>query len=606
MPKEITVLTIDVGSDNLKMAEFVFPSGGGIMLRKFGVRKLEEKEGDSSAFSQVYHEMLTSYNFTAKQVRLSLSGQSSLPRLSKLPPLLGNKSAIAKIVEYEARQAIPYAMSEVVWDYQLIRHAWQDQRNETLEDGSTIEIAEDHEEYEALFVAVKNEQIVRYTDVIEDSGRSVISVEIAPVALFNAARATQCRENECTLILNIGGHGSSLILADENRVFLRPIPIGGDTITQQISKEFGMNYQDAEELKHRHGFVALGGAYEEPESEVAATISKIARNVMTRLHKEVMISINVWRSQHGGRQPARILLAGGGSTMPYITDFFQEKMRMPVEYLNTFGAITLADEVDKEGLQAVAPMFQELIGMSLRNVTRCPVNISLIPPSIRNQWELNKKKPYFYVSAAAILLCLAIFGFGINKRHEFDKQRVERVKIEVDKTNQMVRQVDGQMTQMRSAQSALEEAEGFLRDRNKWTSMLNELETRMPDSMWLIKLVGEGDVAVKEESSPGGGGMGFLDTPFAPGGGAGAGATAVVLETPPVQITEVKELRLVGYTLITDKNLLEREFQNRLKDSTFFDGGPEGSTLVKYTPETGSLNMTAFEMRVKLKTPIKK
>ena len=82
--------------------------------------------------------------------------------------------------------------------------------------------------------------------------------------------------------------------------------------------------------------------------------------------------------------------------MLYITDFFQEKLRVPVEYLNTFSAITIAETVDKEALQAIAPMFQEMIGMSLRSVTQCPIDISLIPASIRNQVELNRKKPYFY------------------------------------------------------------------------------------------------------------------------------------------------------------------------------------------------------------------
>ena len=161
MPKENTVLTIDVGGDSLKMAEFVFPPGGAVVLRKFAFRKLEEREGEDSSFAEAYLEMLAENNFTAKQVRLSLSGQYSFSRLSKLPLLLGNKSAITRVVEYEARQTVPYAMSEVVWDYQLIRHAWSDLRSEIQEDGSTIEISEDHEEYEALFVAVKTDQIVR-------------------------------------------------------------------------------------------------------------------------------------------------------------------------------------------------------------------------------------------------------------------------------------------------------------------------------------------------------------------------------------------------------------------------------------------------------------
>ena len=54
MPKENTVLTIDVGGDSLKMAEFVFPPGGAVVLRKFAFRKLEEREGEDSSFAEAY------------------------------------------------------------------------------------------------------------------------------------------------------------------------------------------------------------------------------------------------------------------------------------------------------------------------------------------------------------------------------------------------------------------------------------------------------------------------------------------------------------------------------------------------------------------------
>ena len=53
-------------------------------------------------------------------------------------------------------------------------------------------------------------------------------------------------------------------------------------------------------------------------------------------------------------------------------------------------------------------------------------------------------------------------------------------------------------------------------------------------------------------------------------------------------------------------NLLEQEFQKRLKGSTFFSDADDGSVLVKYAPETDTLNLSSFEMLVKLKEPIKK
>ena len=385
--KDNRLLTIDVGTDSVKMAEFSFAIDGSITLDKFAFQKFDfqSDSADAPGFAAVYHEMLATYGFTAKQVRLSLPAQTSFIRLSKLPTVIGSQKAIGKIVEFEARQSVPYSMDEVEWNYQLVRHAWEEKRLETQEDGSQLEINENHEEFEALFVAVKTENVTEFTDVIADSGKDILSVNIAPVPLFNAAKATQIKDNECALLLNIGSKSSSLIIGDHNRIFIRSIPIAGNTITLQIAKEFGISAEEAEGLKKRYGFVALGGAYEEPESELASTISKITRNVMTRLHGEISRSINVWRSQHGGHAIQRVLLAGGSSSMMYMPDFFQEKLNVPVEYLNTFSAINIGPGVDRKELQAVAPMFQELIGMSIRNVIRCPLEIVLLPRSIRKQ-----------------------------------------------------------------------------------------------------------------------------------------------------------------------------------------------------------------------------
>ena len=606
MAKENSILTIDVGGDNLKMAEFVFPPGGGITLRKFVFRHLEEQGEEGFTFAQIYHEMLAENNFTAKGVRLSLPGQSSFSRLSKLPPLMGNSSAIAKVVEFEARQTVPYPMDEVEWGYQLLRHEWEEKHSETQEDGSVVEVTEPHEEFEALFVAVKTDQITQYTDVIEDSGKEILSVEIAPVALFNAAKGSgQCRDDECVLLLNIGGSGSNLMIADHSRAFIRSIPIAGDSITHQIAKEFGIGFAEAEELKQRHGFVALGGAYEEPESEVAATISKIARNVMTRLHGEVSRSLNVWRAQHGGNRPTRVLLSGGGSTMLYITDFFQEKLRVPVEYLNTFSAITIAETVDKEALQAIAPMFQELIGMSLRNLTQCPIDITLTPRSITRQKELDRKKPYFYASVFSLIVCLVIFAVGVNRRLNFDKARVERVKSRVEETTKKMDEINRLMGSLNSAKSSFEVPANFLAERSKWTDILNELQTLLPDSMWLTKLEAIGDtVPGQTDAAPV-----PQDTPFGPFGGGMMQQQQQRQQQDPgfVDIPEAKQLHLVGYTLVLKgRDLLENELQQKIKKSKYFSNDDDGSILDKYEQETEVLNLTSFEMRLKLKEPVKK
>ena len=615
MAKDNKVLTIDVGGDSLKMAEFSFMPGSGIVLTGFAFRRFDSKndDGDGPSFAQVYREMLEENNFTAREVRLSLAAQNSFQRLSKLPPMLGNRASISRIVEYEARQTVPYSMSEVEWGYQLIFHKWVENTTETAEDGTVEEVQVERSEYEALFIAMKTEEITPYTDAIEASGRKVLSVDIAPVALFNAAKAAQQVGNEeCVLLINIGSSVSSLMISDHNRAFMRSIPIGGNTITQQIAKEFEISAEEAEDLKLRYGFVALGGAYEDPESPVAATISKVARTIMTRLHGEVSRSINVWRAQLGGAQPTRVLLSGGGSTMLYVTDFFQEKLRVPVSYLNTFGAITIAPEVDKEALQPIAPMFQELIGMSLRSVTTCPIDISLLPRAITEQRELNRKKPYFFASAVGVVVCLGVFTLGVMKTSDFEMRRGERTKRELDKVEAVDREVSALNSKRNGARGELEGIRRLLESRNDWAKVMTELQKITPDGMWYVVIEG-----VSEKRTPdnveGGGDMGDIgdggdapaasrdpkdrDRKFDVGLFPIAPRSRKGREAPG----EIKFLRLVGYTVQwkkTNNGEVLSDMENNLKKSKTFKPG-----LTSVVNERKG-NFQRFEIYIELERPI--
>lgn len=626
MGKENTVLAIDIGGDSLKMAEFFFPPAGGLRLEKFAFAEYDPEQKDakfSETFAALYHRLLAEHKFVSKGVRITISGQSAFTRLSKLPPLGDDKGRIEQIVEYEAKQTVPYPMDEVIWDYQLVKHTIKttnkpaETEPKPEEDPANPEPPAEPEietidEMEALFVAVKNDIVVEITDIIQDSGKDIISVEIAPTACFNAARANQIGVNQCDMILNIGGRCSSLVFADECRIFARTIPIAGHSITQQISKEFNINYPDAEELKRRHGFVALGGAYEEPDSEVSATVSKIARNVMTRLHGEINRSINVWRSQYGGNKPSHLYLCGGSSLMAYTPRFFNEKLRIPVDYLNVFQIVSLGPEINKEQLLEVAPMFAELIGLGLKHIVDCPVDINLTPPSIKKYKALQRRKPYFFASCAAILMLLTVLYIGVVKRLSFDKDRVEVAKKEVEKTNVMVGKVKALNRDLLAAKAEYDEIVDILNKRQQWIKIVNEFEGTLPDKVWLTLFEGVGELTGNQKvATPKRGGRGGP----APKGKAGPAAPAPAqnpdFEMPQQvvqsQIQEINYIRIAGHSLVLKKNeLLEEELKVKLKKSPLVAEGEDSVVFENYIPQKGKNNVTTFNLRIKLKDMIKK
>lgn len=623
MPKEDRVLAIDVGGDSLKLAEFLYPDDGGVVLEKFafaeysvGEEEVEGEENFSEKFEDCLRTLLDEHDFEAKKVRMSISGQLAFIRLAKLPRLGEDESRVHQIVEYEAKQTVPFPMDEVVWDYQLIHRLSENAAvgadgvdGSTGEAESEEEIEESidvEEEMEALFVVVKNEIVSKLAEVVESLGKEILSIESAPISCFNAARANQIGLGECEMILNIGGHCSNLVFADSGRIFVRTIPIAGHSVTQQIAREFNISYTDAEELKRRHGFVALGGAYEEPDSEVAATVSKIVRNIMTRLHGEINRSINVYRSQHKGQRPTKMYLAGGSSVMDFTPRFFNEKLRIPVEYLNPFQTINLDEDVDREQLSDLAHMFSEVIGLALRHVTTCPVEITLIPDSLRKLRELNAKKPYFYASCVSIVLCLLINYMGVSRRLNHDRQRAELTQIEVDKTEKLKNEVKAVNSQLNEVKGKFNTAVEIADKRRVWTNLLNQIESVLPPRVWLtsVEAITEKDAVAStragrpsrpQEASPFGDdfGVGGLGLPSAP--------TRTATQVTQVDLSWV---RFEGHSLVYRDEQLEEVLRENLRKNELFADEAENVIFEKFDLNRGDNNITYFKLRAKLKKPI--
>src|SRR5205823_882862 len=117
-----------------------------------------------------------------------------------------------------------------------------------------------------------------------------------------------------------------------------------------------------EASKRESGGVSLGGAYADPADVDIARMSKIIRSTMTRLHAEIMRSISHYRSQQQGKAPARIYLYGGSSGMPYMREFFQEKLQVPIEFFNPVRNVAVANEADARQIARSAHLLGELVG----------------------------------------------------------------------------------------------------------------------------------------------------------------------------------------------------------------------------------------------------
>ena len=308
-------LSIDFGAGSLKVAEFEpLSESGQLRLKQFATKSLGIEGGLDSArenaLKKAIQEIFANNSFAAKNISICAPGFHVFTKFVKLPPVDSTK--VTQIIQYEAQQNVPFPLTEVVWDYQILGTTGKD-------------------ELEVLLVAIKSDIVEGLFRVAETANLRLHLVDASPAALCNAFRYNYPDLDGCSMVLDIGAKTSNVLFFEKGKFYSRSINIGANAITQEFATEAKIPFAEAEKFKIEDGFVSLGGAYEEPENPRQAQVSKVARNVLTRLHMQVNQTIQFFRSQQGGSAPARLFLAGGGSILPYTSQFFSEKLNIPVE-----------------------------------------------------------------------------------------------------------------------------------------------------------------------------------------------------------------------------------------------------------------------------------
>ncbi len=465
-----TTVAINIGSQRIGMAVFETSKNGSLSLKAYDTETIvADPAMDASKISQTrvaVADLANRLKVGKTKARYAISGQSVFTRFVKLPPLQDDN--IEQLVTFEAQQHVPFPLAEVVWDYELIEGA---------------------DEKEVVIVAIKSDSLDEINTAVNDSGLGTSEVDVAPMAIYNAFRATYGNPEEPILLIDIGAKTSNLLYIEGRRFFTRSIAIGGGAVTAAIAKEYGISYMDAEHQKISNGLVALGGGHTEQMDESVAALAMVIRNALTRLPAEISRTTNYYRSQHGGSAPRRVLLAGGGANLPYTLEFFQEKLNLPVEYFNPVRNVAVGKGVDAAVVQREGHLMGELVGLGLRGVGKSVINIDLVPAVVEQSRAADRRKP-FLIGAAAVLLCgvggwAAFQNVAASKAAEetrtMDEQRAA-LAPEAAKIGQLL----NQERQIREVATGYTDAEN---DQAFWMDLLSEVRGAFAsDVVWLTDI----------------------------------------------------------------------------------------------------------------------
>src|SRR5437660_9134897 len=451
-------LAIDFGAGSLKLGEFEVNEAGGLRLKQYAMKSLgaegAQESAREAAILKALPEILAEKGIKSKLVNVCAPGFHVFSKFVKLPPVDAGK--VTQIIQYEAQQNVPFPLAEVVWDYQIL--------------GSTA-----GGELEVLLVAIKADIVEGLFRVTEAAGLHLQLADVSPAALCNAFRYNYGDLEDCTMLLDIGAKTSNLLFFEKGKVFSRSINLGANSITQDFANESKLKYDAAEKIKIEEGFVSLGGAYEEPENPHQAAISKIARQVMTRLHIQVNQTLQFYRGQQGGSAPQRLFLAGGASIMPYTAQFFAEKLNLPVEYFNPFRNVQIDTSIDLEELAKVAHSFGEVVGLGLRNVAQCPVEMNLMPKSSLKRQQFNQKKPYFIATIFSLVAVVLAYGGFYARIADIKREALDQMTVKVEPLKQKQTELQGEQDKLTKLKQEAGQLTEWTEQRFFWADVLTEL-----------------------------------------------------------------------------------------------------------------------------------
>lgn len=465
--------TLNLGMQTVSLAVFESGADSGLILTGFArADLLPDPSADTSRAGQLkiaVAELRSKLKSAGSSAAIAIPSQGVFTRFVKIPKV--DASQADQMLFFEAQQNVPYPIEEVSWCYQALPDSEQDK-------------------LAAIILATKLDQLEATVDAVVSAGFSPSFVETSPTALYNALRYNYPDLGGCTLLIDIGARATNLIFAEGDRLFVRTLPVGGNSITVALQKKFeGRPLPLLEEMKVKEAFIAPPGNYDTSSGE-AAEMGKVARTVMTRIHNEITRSITFYRTNQQGSSPTRVLLSGGGAALPYTLEFFNEKLSLPIEFFNPLRRVALSPSVDAEAAKRSVQILGECVGLAARSLLGdAPLEVDLESKHLQAR-KLEKRRRPFLV-AAACLLVGSLTAVFLHYKKAADHLAALNAGLEerLGELKDFKRQLDTIASERKAMFAEAADLAAAPMLRTAWSTILDELAQRMPErNIWVTRL----------------------------------------------------------------------------------------------------------------------
>ncbi len=342
------IVGIDVGSSAVKIVS-LHEARGTFQLQSIGIMPLNPETivdntiMDSTAIVDAILSLLGALKIKSKRVATSVSGHSVIIRKISLPIM--TDSELESSIQWEAEQYIPFDISEVNIDFQIL--------GPDPADPSQMNV---------MLVAAKKDFVDDHTALFTESGLDPVVMDIDCFAVENMFDYNYgFVDDEVVALIDLGASATSVsVLRGDASVFTRDIQTGGNLLSEELQKRLGLSSGDAERAKLGERNIADV----DPDS-----IDEVLTEAIDNLAQEVQRSLDFFAATSSDDRISKVYLTGGVSNSVKVREALEERLGIPAERVDPFRNVKIKDkEFDAEYLDAIGPMFSVAAGLAMRKV----------------------------------------------------------------------------------------------------------------------------------------------------------------------------------------------------------------------------------------------
>jgi type IV pilus assembly protein PilM len=421
-------------------------------------------------------QFLSRNDIKGHRIALAVPGQSGLAKFFKPPPVDAKK--IPEIVKYEARQQIPFALDDVIWDFQQM--------------GGGAEVDGFSLETEVGLFAMKREQVFRAMRPFQEAGVELDIIQLAPLSIYNFVSYDILRDGPAAedydpdnpppslVVLSMGTDTTDLVITNGFRVWQRSVPLGGNHFTKQLTKELKLTFAKAEHLKRNAR-----------QAEDPKLIYMAMRSVFNDLVTEVQRSVGYFQGIDRKAKIDGVVVLGNAFKLPGLQQYLGKNLGYEVKSVEAFSRLQGPAVLSAPAFRDNQLSFGVCYGLCLQGVGEATLKTNLVPREIVTDRLVRSKKPWAVASVGALLLaCTFNVFFYFGRLHQVAEDRAvagvtwKQATSQIESANTLSsnyeREDEQLVAQLGRITAIGEELVGNADRRLLWLELLKTVNTALP------------------------------------------------------------------------------------------------------------------------------